>query len=81
MNLSIVVVAYNSDDFLLNCLESLYKYIDVESFEVIVSNNKYDHKLVLPDYKNLHTINNLENYGFAKALNISIKLEGNDLIP
>jgi len=74
MNLSIVVVAYNSDNFLLNCLESLYKYIDVESFEVIVSNNAYNNKLDLPNYKNLHTINNPENYGFAKALNISIKL-------
>lgn len=75
-NLSIVIVNYNSGEFLLWCLNSLEKIKKELSFDVwIIDNASEDNsfqkaKLKFPKFR---YIENKENMGFAKANNIVLK--------
>jgi len=78
--LSIVIVSYNTKQFLKNCLGSLHKNysqeIKDEIYEIIVvDNNSKDGSLdmVKNDFKSTFHIENHKNLGFAKANNIGIK--------
>ncbi len=78
---SVIIVNWNSGNYLKTTLDSLYKQTNDIEFEVIVldnNSNKNDlsYKL-LSDYQtkfnNFKVIYNKENFGFAKANNIGIK--------
>ena len=75
IDISIVVVTYNSRDFIENCLSSLYK-INMPKFEIfVVDNNSTDDtvKIVEKYYRQVNLIQNSINYGFAKANNMAIE--------
>jgi len=79
IDLSIIIVNYNTKDFLKKCLESLYPAIEKTSFKtevLIVDNASSDDS---PQFLNslkkpyLKVIISQKNLGFAKANNLALK--------
>ena len=78
-DLSIIIVNFNTKDFLINCLESLFTNIskNISCEVIIVDNNSNDGsidavKKILNNHSYLTLIENNENVGFSKANNIGI---------
>ena len=77
MQLSIVIVNYNSKQLIENCLFSLQKAIDkIDAEIIIVDNNSTDgsKELLLSKFPGLKFIFNDVNFGFGKACNQGFKL-------
>ena len=75
-DLSIIIVSYNTKEFLKKCLDSVYKTSKGFSFEIIVSdNNSKDGsvEMVKKEFKDIILIENKENLGFSKANNLGVK--------
>ncbi|MDP3941732.1 MAG: glycosyltransferase family 2 protein [bacterium] len=76
IDLSIIIVSFNTEDLTLACLRSLYEHISGITFEVIVVDNasKDDSVKRMQQYNSkVNVIANKENVGFSKANNIGIK--------
>ena len=79
MDISIIIVSYNTKDFLLKCINSIYENVKGVSFEVIVVDNASSDgtKESISNSKfpssNFKLVENKENFGFSKANNIGIK--------
>jgi GT2 family glycosyltransferase len=79
MDLSIVIVSYNTKEFLKGCIESIYKTTKNIKFEIIVVDNNStdgtDELISNLKFKisNFHFVQNKENLGFSKANNIGVK--------
>lgn len=87
MNLSIIIVIYNTKELLDLCLRELFKIKTYEEFEIIfVDNNSKDgtreYLEKLQRSKSfIKVIFNKENFGFAKAVNQGIKIsQGNRVL-
>ena len=39
MSLSIIIVNYNTEELLINCISSIYANISIDNFEIIVVDN------------------------------------------
>ncbi|HEY0738955.1 MAG TPA: glycosyltransferase family 2 protein [Herpetosiphonaceae bacterium] len=76
LDLSIIVVAYNSQDLLQATLESLARYTRGVSYELIVVDSSPSPGIELMDQQaeSLRLIRNPQNAGFAAANNIGLKL-------
>ena len=77
MKLSVIIVNYNVQYFLENCLNSVYNSSEGIEFEVIVvDNNSVDGSLEMLKEKFPQTtvISNKDNKGFSKANNQAIKI-------
>lgn len=74
MDLSIIIVNWDSGKFLEKCLDSVYKTLKGISFEVfVVDNASSDYSLVcLKKFPKVKLIKNKENLGFARANNQAI---------
>jgi GT2 family glycosyltransferase len=73
--LSIILVSYNTQQVIEDCLNSLIKYVDLNEIEIIVIDNDSTDKTVDMIRKKFCTvmlIENESNLGFAKANNIGI---------
>jgi len=74
--LTVVVVAYNSEDYLGDCLESLYSQTAVPNLKVVVVDNASKDCSIFSSltarFPNLGVLYNSENLGFAKACNQGI---------
>lgn len=76
IDLSIIIVSYNTKDFLKNCLDSIYQTSNNFSFEIIVVDNASNDSsadLVSKEYKDVILIKNSQNLGFSKANNTGVK--------
>lgn len=76
MNISIIIVNWNTKDMLVNCLESIYR-TQKSAFEVwVVDNGSADGSVeaVKAMFPQARLIENQENLGFAKANNQALKL-------
>src|SRR3989304_3886026 len=76
MNISIIIVNWNTKDMLVNCLESIYR-TQKSAFEVwVVDNGSADGsaEAVKVMFPRARLIENQENLGFAKANNQALKL-------
>ncbi len=72
---SIIIASYNTKDFTLQCLKSIYENVKNLSFEVIcIDNNSRDGSpdLIREKFPEVVLIENEENLGYAKANNIGI---------
>lgn len=74
IELSIIIVSFNTKDVLKDCLNSLRKVKKEVSFEVIVSDNGSSDgtvELMKDDYKWVKLIDNSKNLGFARGNNLA----------
>ncbi len=77
IELSIIIVSFNTKDLLRSCLQSICSTITTVAYEIIVvDNNSKDGspKMIENEFKDLRLIKNEDNYGFAKANNQAIKI-------
>lgn len=72
MDISIIVVTFNTKELVIDCLASIFETIKEVSFQVwVVDNNSTDRTLeaISERYPAVNTIKNKENLGFAAANN------------
>ncbi len=73
---SIIIISYNVQKYLIQCIESILAHTNVKfKYEIIViDNNSSDHtrKEVKERFPLINYIQNIENIGFTKALNQGI---------
>ncbi|KFF07924.1 glycosyltransferase family 2 protein [Chryseobacterium luteum] len=83
MKLSIIIVNYNVTRLLRNCLLSIRKYTEEESYEVIVIDNASTDASwgdLIPEFPEVHFISSAHNEGFAIANNKAIKTASGDYV-
>lgn len=76
MDVSIIIVNYNTKDLLKQCLRSIYENIAGLSIEVIVTDNNSSDgsvQMLLNEFPEVNTIQSPINGGFAYANNLAIK--------
>lgn len=76
MNVSIIIVSYNTEELTKNCLKSVYEKTQGIDYEVfVVDNNSNDGscKMIAEDFPQVKLIKNDRNIGFGAANNIAIK--------
>ena len=76
MDISIIIVNYNTAEFVKRCIKTVLKQLDVE-FEIITIDNasRDNSSAVLNQFGgNIKVINNLNNFGFGKANNQGFKV-------
>jgi len=77
IDISIIIVSYNSKEYLPLCINSIYKSSINYNFEIIViDNNSVDgsQKLISKEFPKVILIENKKNVGFARANNQGILL-------
>ena len=74
VSVSIIIVNFNSGELLRNCIDSIFRFIDVE-FEVIVYDNASsdDSASYLTGDSRIRIIHGKKNLGFAKANNLAVQ--------
>lgn len=83
IDLSIVIVSWNTKDLLKECLESIVKNTTATSYEIyVVDNNSSDETcaMVSSEFPNVKLIENKYNAGFAKANNQAVELSDSKYI-
>lgn len=76
MDVSIIIVNYNTKQLLADCIASIYKYTTNIKYEIIVSDNGSEDgskDYVLNLFPNVIYIENNENLGFGRANNVGVK--------
>lgn len=77
LDLSIVIVSYNTRALVLDCLSAVFESAGVITFEVIlVDNNSQDGtvKVIEHQYPTVQLIVNNQNRGFSKAVNQALEI-------
>lgn len=83
MTLSIVIVSYNTERLLKDCLESIYAGSNGTPLDVwVVDNNSQDHSVAMVRslFPRVNVIENPSNVGFSKANNMAISQSRSDYI-
>jgi hypothetical protein len=80
MNLSIIIVTWNTAQITQKCVQTINKFLDNPEI-IIVDNGSKDNTVeLLSKEKNVKIIKNNANLGFSKANNIGLKETTNELI-
>lgn len=77
MDLSVIIVNWNTKKLLEDCLKSIFKFTKGISFEAIVVDNgsgDSSQAMVRGKYPNVKLVENKDNLGFTKANNQGIKI-------
>lgn len=81
---SIIILTYNNLEYNKLCIESIRRFTDEDTYEiVVVDNNSTDGTVEwLKEQENIKTLFNKENTGFPRGCNQGIELadEGNDIL-
>ncbi|MEI8388407.1 MAG: glycosyltransferase family 2 protein [bacterium] len=76
MDISIIIVNYNTKELTRNCLKSIFEKTEGVDFEVcVVDNNSHDcsSEMIEQDFPQVKLLKNKENKGFGAANNIAIR--------
>lgn len=76
MDLSIIIVSYNTAELLKNCIESVYKTYPKDKLEIfVVDNGSSDGSpaMIKKSFRDVILIESKKNLGFSKANNLAIK--------
>lgn len=76
-DLSIIIVTYNSANEIIDCLNSIYRYLKTIQFEIIVVDNKSTDdtiKEIKNIFDTIHCVENTINYGFPGANNQGLSI-------
>ncbi len=76
LDLSIIVISYNTSSLLRNCLNSVYEKTSGLSYEIIVVDNASSDtscEMLEKEFPDVYLIRNRENLGFSKATNQAIR--------
>ena len=76
IDLSIVIVSYNTKNFLIKCIQSIEETGKDFTYEIIVVDNASNDgsaELVKEKFKDVILVANKENLGFSKANNLGVK--------
>lgn len=82
MRLTVIIVAYNSEDFIEDCVRSLLENLPEKSEIIVIDNNSSDNtaKKLENFVPKIDLIKSTTNLGFAKANNLAAKkVQGNYL--
>jgi len=74
VDLSIIIVTYNSERHISSCLQAIYSQLPKVSFEVLVVDNQSTDKtrILLEKFPEVQLILNDKNEGFSKANNLAV---------
>ena len=81
--LSIILVNYKTEAFVINCLEGLFKFTGIIDFEVIVADNFSGDGIEVMLHKRFPLVKFIQmgyNAGFARANNAGIKIAQGDCV-
>ena len=76
MDVSIIIVNYNTKDLIKTCIDSIYGQTDQIKFEIIVVDNASkdgSQQMIKNEFPNVILIESPENMGFGKANNFGAK--------
>ena len=77
MDVSIIIVNYNTKKLIKNCINSIYKHTKDVDFEIIVSDNGSvdgSVEMIKSEFPNVILIENNANLGFGAANNRGLKI-------
>ncbi len=83
MNLSIIIVSWNTRDILAQCLSSIFRHPPTDTFEVwVVDNASTDAsaQMVKSDFPAVRLLENYQNIGFAPANNQAIRVADGEYV-
>jgi Predicted glycosyltransferases len=76
MKVSILIVTYQSEDEILNCIKSIYQNVNKIVFEIIIIDNASTDKtikIIKDNFPEITVIENEQNKGFSFANNLGAK--------
>ena len=74
VNVSVIIVNYNSSSFIQDCFQSLLKNIDKNDEIIVVDNNSTDDSVeIIKKYKNIKLIQLKKNLGYGAGCNTGAK--------
>lgn len=75
MDVSIIIVNYNTSEVTKNCIDSIYEYTKEVNFEIILvdNNSKDNSKIIFSKDSRIKYLYQNSNLGFGKANNIGFK--------
>lgn len=81
-HLTIIIVNYHSEEDILNCLASAFRFSSAQEFEWVIVNNDEaaDQDAILSRYPAVKWLNTGYNAGFARANNMGIKASTGDAV-
>ncbi len=75
IDVSIILVSYNTSELTRNCIKSIYEQTTGVNFDIwVVDNNSADNscEMIKSEFSNVHLIENKQNLGFGRANNAAI---------
>ncbi|MGJ5633808.1 glycosyltransferase family 2 protein [Nostoc sp. CALU 1950] len=76
ISVSVILVNYNGKEILLDCLNSIQKFIDIPNYEIILVDNASSDgsvELVAVNYPHIRLVKQIENRGFGAGNNVGAK--------
>ncbi|MEH2437883.1 MAG: glycosyltransferase family 2 protein [Nostoc sp.] len=83
ISVSIILVNYNGKEILPDCLNSIEKFIDIPSYEIIIVDNASSDnsiELLAINYPQIHVVKQIENRGFGAGNNAGAKVASGEFL-